>query len=146
MPTRRLKPEPGPAGCTIYDDSYNANPGSVAAAIRFLAGLEGQRWFVLGDMGELGPTEVELHREVGVLAARSGIDRFYAVGPLARHAAEGFGPRARWVADVFKLAEVIGPALTPEVRLLVKGSRSAGLERLVKILNGQLPDDAGGAH
>ena len=61
----RLKPEPGPAGCTIYDDSYNANPGSVAAAIRFLAGLAGQRWFVLGDMAELGPTEVELHREVG---------------------------------------------------------------------------------
>jgi UDP-N-acetylmuramoyl-tripeptide--D-alanyl-D-alanine ligase len=141
----RLKPQPGPAGCTIYDDSYNANPGSVAAAIRFLAGLEGQRWFVLGDMGELGPTEVELHREVGALAARSGIDRFYAVGPLSRHAAEAFGPRAHWAADVFALAETIGPALGPEVRLLVKGSRSAGLERLVKALNGELPD-AGGAH
>jgi UDP-N-acetylmuramoyl-tripeptide--D-alanyl-D-alanine ligase len=140
----RLKPQPGPAGCTIYDDSYNANPGSVAAAIRFLAGLEGQRWFVLGDMGELGPTEVELHREVGALAARSGIDRFYAVGPLARHAAEAFGPRAHWAADVFTLAETIRPALTPEVSLLCKGSRSAGLERLVKALNGEFPD-AGGA-
>ncbi|MDH5255469.1 MAG: UDP-N-acetylmuramoyl-tripeptide--D-alanyl-D-alanine ligase, partial [Gammaproteobacteria bacterium] len=130
---------------TVYDDSYNANPGSVAAAIRFLAGLGGQRWFVLGDMGELGSTEVELHREVGALAARSGIDRFYAVGPLSRHAAEAFGPRAHWAADVFALAETIRPALSPEVRLLVKGSRSAGLERLVKALNGELPD-GGGAH
>ncbi len=141
----RLRPEPGPAGSTIYDDSYNANPGSVAAAIRFLAGLAGQRWFVLGDMAELGPTEVELHREIGALAARSGIDRFYAVGPLARHAAEAFGPAADWAADVATLAEVIRPDLSPEVRLLVKGSRSAGLERLVKALNGETPA-AGGAH
>lgn len=142
----RLRPEPGPAGSTIYDDSYNANPGSVGAAIRFLAGLQGQRWFVLGDMAELGPTEIELHREIGTLAARSGIDRFYCVGPLARHAAEAFGPGGHWAADVYTLAEVIRPALSPAVRLLVKGSRSAGLERLVKVLNGQLPGDAGGAH
>jgi UDP-N-acetylmuramoyl-tripeptide--D-alanyl-D-alanine ligase len=145
----RLRPEPGPSGSTIYDDSYNANPGSVAAAIRFLAGLPGQRWFVLGDMAELGPTAVELHREIGALAARSGIDRFYGVGPLAQHATEAFGPRAHWAADVFTLAEAIRPALSPDVHLLVKGSRSAGLERLVKALtghlNGQAPD-AGGVH
>jgi UDP-N-acetylmuramoyl-tripeptide--D-alanyl-D-alanine ligase len=145
----RLRPEPGPAGSTIYDDSYNANPGSVGAAIHFLAGLSGQRWFVLGDMAELGPTAVDLHREIGALAARSGIDRFYCVGPLAQHAAEAFGPRAHWAADVATLAEAIRPALSPEVRLLVKGSRSAGLERLVKALNGHLngqAPDAGGAH
>lgn len=141
----RLRPEPGPLGSTIYDDSYNANPGSVAAAIRFLAGLPGERWFVLGDMAELGPDEIALHREVGVLAAHSGIDRFYAVGPLARHAAEGFGSRARWAADVATMAEIIGPELSAGVQLLVKGSRSAGLERLVRILNGESPD-AGGAH
>ncbi len=141
----RLRPEPGPAGSTIYDDSYNANPGSVAAAIRFLAGLTGQRWFVLGNMAELGPTEVELHREAGELAARSGIDRFYGVGALARHAVEAFGSRGHWAADVATLAETIRPDLSPEVRLLVKGSRSAGLERLVKILNGETTD-AGGSH
>ncbi|MEO7385602.1 MAG: UDP-N-acetylmuramoyl-tripeptide--D-alanyl-D-alanine ligase [Gammaproteobacteria bacterium] len=149
----RLKAEPGPGGCTIYDDSYNANPGSVAAAIHFLVGLGGQRWLVLGDMAELGPDEVELHREIGKLAARSGIDRFYCVGPLARHAAEAFGPRAHWAADVFTLAEVIRPGLTRDVRLLVKGSRSAGLERLVKALNTEAEDQtdagissAGGVH
>jgi UDP-N-acetylmuramoyl-tripeptide--D-alanyl-D-alanine ligase len=145
----RLRPEPGPGGCTIYDDSYNANPGSVAAAIRFLAGLPGQRWFVLGDMAELGPDEISLHREVGVLAAHSGIDRFYCVGPLARHAAEGFGSRAKWAADVATMAEVIRPDLSSDVHLLVKGSRSAGLERLVRALTAGLAGelaDAGGAH
>ena len=141
----RLRPEPGPAGSTIYDDSYNANPGSVGAAIHFLASLSGKRWFVLGDMAELGPTAVELHRDIGALAARCGIDRFYAVGPLAQHAAEAFGPRAHWAADVVTMADTIRPELTPDVRLLVKGSRSAGLERLVKALNGETADD-GGAH
>lgn len=142
----RLRPESGPAGCTIYDDSYNANPGSVSAAIHFLAGQAGQRWFVLGDMAELGPDEIALHREVGLLAARSGLERFYAVGALARHAAEAFGPTARWAADVYTLAELIRPELTADVRLLVKGSRSAGLERLVKALNGEATADAGSAH
>ena len=69
--------------------------------------------------------------------------------PLARHAAEAFGPRAHWATDVFALAETIRPQLASDVRLLVKGSRSAGLERLVKALNGQgdgeFPD-SGGAH
>ena len=142
----RLRAEPGPGGCTIYDDSYNANPGSVAAAIRFLAGLPGQRWFVLGDMAELGPSEVELHREVGALAARSGLERFYAVGKLARHAAEAFGPRGRAFAEVTALADEIRPALNRDVRLLVKGSRSAGLERLVRALNGEPLDATGGTH
>ena len=145
----RLKSEPGPAGSTIYDDSYNANPGSVGAAISFLAGLDGQRWFVLGDMAELGPAAVAMHRDIGALAARSGIDRFFAVGPLAQHAAAAFGPRAHWAADVVTLAETIRPTLSPDVHLLVKGSRSAGLERLVKALNSEmngLSPDAGGVH
>lgn len=144
----RLKAEPGPAGSTIYDDSYNANPGSVAAAIRFLAGLDGQRWFVLGDMAELGPTEIELHREIGMLAAASGIDRFYGVGKLSRHAVEAFGPRGCWVSDVGALAGQLRSDLAPDVHLLVKGSRSAGLERVVKALNDPegWTNGAGGAH
>jgi len=140
----RLRAEPGPAGSTIFDDSYNANPGSVAAAIQFLAGLEGQRWLVLGGMAELGPEEAALHREIGALAARSGIDRFYCVGELTRPAAEGFGPAARWYADVAQLAEELRPQMTADVRLLVKGSRSAGLERLVQSVTGRT--DRAGAH
>ncbi len=140
----RLRAEPGPAGSTIFDDSYNANPGSVAAAIQFLAGLDGQRWLVLGGMAELGPDEAALHREVGVLAAQSGIDCFYCVGELTRPAAEGFGPGARWYADVTELAEVLRPRMTADVHLLVKGSRSAGLERLVQLVTGR--SDAAGVH
>ncbi len=140
----RLRAEPGPAGSTIFDDSYNANPGSVAAAIQFLAGLEGQRWLVLGGMAELGPTAAALHREVGVLAAQRGIDRLYCVGDLTRPAAEGFGSAAHWYADAAELAEVLRPLMTADVRLLVKGSRSAGLERLVKSVTGRT--DEAGAH
>ena len=140
----RLRAEPGPAGSTIFDDSYNANPGSVAAAIHFLAGLDGQRWLVLGGMAELGPDEASLHREIGALAAKSGIDRFYCVGELTRTAAEGFGPAARWYADVAELAEVLQPQMTADVHLLVKGSRSAGLERLVQLVTGRLEE--AGAH
>lgn len=140
----RLRAEPGPAGSTIFDDSYNANPGSVAAAIQFLAGLGGQRWLVLGGMAELGPTAADLHREVGVLAAQRGIDRLYCVGELTRPAAEGFGPAAHWYADAAELAEVLRPLMTADVRLLVKGSRSAGLERLVKSVTGRT--DETGAH
>jgi UDP-N-acetylmuramoyl-tripeptide--D-alanyl-D-alanine ligase len=140
----RLRAEPGPAGSTIFDDSYNANPGSVAAAIHFLASLNGQRWLVLGGMAELGPDEAALHRGVGELAARSGIDRFYCVGELTRPAAEGFGPAACWYADVAELAEVLRPQMTADVQLLVKGSRSAGLERLVQSVTGRT--DKAGAH
>lgn len=147
----RLRPQAGPGGSTIYDDSYNANPGSVSAAIRFLASQPGQRWFVLGDMAELGSGEVGLHREMGALAARSGLDRFYAVGPLSRHAAEAFGPGARWAADVQVLAEQIRPELirpegAADVRILVKGSRSAGLERLVQALAIDGRAGGGGGH
>jgi UDP-N-acetylmuramoyl-tripeptide--D-alanyl-D-alanine ligase len=139
----RLRPEPGPKGSTIYDDSYNANPGSVAAAIRFLAGLPGQRWLVLGDMAELGPDEAALHHEIGALAAASGIERFYCVGERARHAAEGFGPGARWFADVTTLAAALLPHLAADVHMLVKGSRSAGLERLVQAVTGRTPPEPG---
>ncbi len=139
----RLRPEPGPAGSTIYDDSYNANPGSVAAAIRFLAAQAGQRWFVLGDMAELGSEEVALHQSVGELAAQSGIDRFYCVGRLARHAATGFGSSAHWSPDVATLAAELSAQIGPDVQLLVKGSRSAGLERLVHALTGRFPDRPG---
>ena len=100
-------------------------------------------------MAELGPAAVAMHRDIGALAARSGIDRFFAVGPLAQHAAAAFGPRAHWAADVVTLAETIRPTLSPDVHLLVKGSRSAGLERLVKALNSEmngLSPDAGGVH
>jgi UDP-N-acetylmuramoyl-tripeptide--D-alanyl-D-alanine ligase len=129
----RLKALPGRAGATIVDDSYNANPGSVRAALDFLAGQKGLRIMAFGDMGELGANAVELHREIGRYA-RGRCDRFVAVGALAAEAASAFGSDAKAVADVDAARAVIEPALAPEVTVLVKASRSARLERLVQAL------------
>jgi UDP-N-acetylmuramoyl-tripeptide--D-alanyl-D-alanine ligase len=129
----RLKALPGRAGATIVDDSYNANPGSVRAALDFLGGQKGLRIMAFGDMGELGANAVELHREIGRYA-RGRCDRFVAVGTLAAEAAAAFGADAHAVADVDAARAVIEPALAPEVTVLVKASRSARLERLVQAL------------
>lgn len=132
----RLKCVTGPGGSRLFDDSYNANPGSVAAAIEFLATQPGERWLALGQMAELGSDGPRLHREVGELARQRGIDRLYATGDLTRHAAEGYGAGARWFADLPELVADVAAAIHPGVTLLAKGSRSAGMERLIKALAG----------
>jgi UDP-N-acetylmuramoyl-tripeptide--D-alanyl-D-alanine ligase len=132
----RLKATAGPRGSRIFDDSYNANPGSVAAAIEFLATLPGERWLALGQMAELGADGARLHREVGELARARGIERLFAIGDLTRHAAEGFGARATWFADFDALVAAVEPGLGPGITLLVKGSRSAGMEQLIEGLVG----------
>jgi UDP-N-acetylmuramoyl-tripeptide--D-alanyl-D-alanine ligase len=133
----RLKATAGPRGSRIFDDSYNANPGSVAAAIEFLATLPGERWLALGQMAELGADGARLHREVGELARRRGIERLYAIGELTRYAAEGFGAGATWFADFPALVAAVAPELRAGVTLLVKGSRSAGMEALIAGLTGE---------
>ncbi|MCC5868950.1 MAG: UDP-N-acetylmuramoyl-tripeptide--D-alanyl-D-alanine ligase, partial [Gammaproteobacteria bacterium] len=95
----RLTAQPGLEGCTVYDDSYNANPASVAAAIGFLASRSGARVLVLGDLGELGADAAVLHREVGQRARDAGLDLLIGVGPLSRGAVEAFGPGAVAVDD-----------------------------------------------
>jgi UDP-N-acetylmuramoyl-tripeptide--D-alanyl-D-alanine ligase len=140
----RLRLVAGRNGATVYDDTYNANPGSVAAAIEFLAGLEGERWLVLGDMAELGAEAELLHRELGRLARARGLQRLFAVGELSRHAADAFGAGGSWHADVPALAAGMAGELRPGVTVLVKGSRRMGLETLVASL-AESPD-AGGAH
>jgi UDP-N-acetylmuramoyl-tripeptide--D-alanyl-D-alanine ligase len=138
----RLKAVTGPHGSRLFDDSYNANPGSVAAAIEFLATQPGERWLALGQMAELGPDGPSLHHTVGELARQRGIDRLYATGELARHAAEGYGAGARWFADLPDLVAAVGAEIHPGVTLLAKGSRSAGMERLIQALAGeQAPGD-----
>ena len=76
----RLRAEPGPAGSTIFDDSYNANPGSLNAAIDTLAAASGENWLVLGDMGEVGDRGPEFHAEVGRHAAASGLEAVWTAG------------------------------------------------------------------
>jgi UDP-N-acetylmuramoyl-tripeptide--D-alanyl-D-alanine ligase len=122
------------AGAWLIDDSYNANPSSAEAAIAVLAELSGRRWLVLGDMAELGDFAAASHRDIGALARRRGIERLYAFGSLAALAAESFGAGAETYTDAQALARALTAALTPEVRLLIKGSRVNRLERVVNAL------------
>lgn len=139
------------SGALLIDDSYNANPDSVRAAIDVLARAPGTRWLVLGDMGEVGAEGPSFHREVGAYARERGIDRLEATGALARHAADAFGPGARWHADVDALVSAVAPAARAGVAILVKGSRFMRMERVVAALGGVIsparasPDSAGGA-
>jgi len=119
---------------TVVDDTYNANPDSVRAAIEVLARAPGRRRLVLGDMGEVGAEGPTFHREVGAYARERGIDRLDAVGTLARHAAEAFGEGARWYADVDALVAAVVPEAREGVAILVKGSRFMRMERVVAAL------------
>jgi len=126
-------------GAWLIDDSYNANPSSVRAAIEVLAGLSGRRWLVLGDMGELGEFATEAHSSIGEFARAQGIERLYASGALMARAVESFGAGARWYPDTTALTAALSEALAgagPAVRLLVKGSRFNRLERVVDALTG----------
>jgi UDP-N-acetylmuramoyl-tripeptide--D-alanyl-D-alanine ligase len=127
-------------GGRLIDDTYNANPDSVRAAIDLLAGFEGERVLVLGDMGEVGERGPEFHREVGAHARESGIDALFALGPMARDAADAFGEGAVHCADVDSLLAALRPRLGPSVTLLVKGSRFMRMERVVQALAATLPE------
>jgi UDP-N-acetylmuramoyl-tripeptide--D-alanyl-D-alanine ligase len=129
----RLRAVPGRSGATIIDDSYNANPGSVRAAIDHLAALQGRRILVLGNMAELGPTGPALHKEVGEYA-RGRCDMLLAIGDLASEAAKAFGAEGRSVADIEAGRAALDPLLARDVTVLVKGSRVMGLDRLVRTL------------
>lgn len=118
----------------LYDDTYNANPGSVRAAIAFLGGLEGERWLVLGDMAELGPDSAAMHGEMGEAARSAGISRLYCAGAHSREAAKAFGGNAQWRESVDELAALVGGAARDGITVLVKGSRSMGMERVVQAL------------
>jgi UDP-N-acetylmuramoyl-tripeptide--D-alanyl-D-alanine ligase len=131
-------------GARLLDDSYNANPASLRAGLELLAATRARRWLVLGDMGELGRAGEQLHHAAGEDARELGIERLYAVGPLARHAAQGFGSGAVHFEDVAALIAEVRERLAPDVALLVKGSRSARMERVVAGLTGE--ETVGGEH
>jgi UDP-N-acetylmuramoyl-tripeptide--D-alanyl-D-alanine ligase len=123
---------------TLIDDSYNANPDSVRAAIDVLAELPAPRWLVLGDMGEVGAHGPAFHAEVGAYAKTRGIDAFWSAGALCAHAAAAFGPEARHFAGVEPLLEALGEA-PAFATVLVKGSRFMRMERVVDALTGAAP-------
>ena len=125
--------EPG-AEVRVIDDSYNANPASMSAAIGVLTGQEGERWLVVGDMGELGEDSIQWHRRVGEEARRAGLERLYCAGEYSREAARAFGPSASWRQRVEDLCLLLKEDLRAGVTVLVKGSRFMGMERAVAVL------------
>ena len=124
----------GIGGAAIMDDSYNANPASLYAALEVLAAQPGEHLLVLGDMNELGRESAALHTEAGIEARRVGVDELYAVGTMSRHAVSGFGDGARHFADQQELIAALQPRLHAGVTALVKGSRGARMERVVAAL------------
>jgi UDP-N-acetylmuramoyl-tripeptide--D-alanyl-D-alanine ligase len=123
-----------PNGVVLIDDSYNANPGSLNAAVDTLAAAGGESWLVLGDMRELGADELALHAEAGRRAKAAGIARLYAFGPLSAAAVQAFGAGAEHFESHAALAEALRAALKPDVRVLVKGSRGSAMDRIVSAL------------
>ena len=128
-----------PNGAILIDDSYNANPGSLNAAIDMLAtagqaSAGGETWLVLGDMRELGDDAQLLHAEAGRRAKAAGIARLFTLGPLSTAAAQAFGSGAEQFDSHAALAQALQAALTPNVRMLVKGSRGSAMDKVVSAL------------
>lgn len=137
-------------GVALIDDSYNANPGSVAAAIETLAAGAGEAWLVLGDMAELGEGAPLLHAEVGAHARRAGLAALWTVGTLSREASRAFGDGARHFSDQSGLIAALREALRSRtggapLRVLVKGSRSSAMERVIAALR-QTPNSQETGH
>ncbi|TMH16118.1 MAG: UDP-N-acetylmuramoyl-tripeptide--D-alanyl-D-alanine ligase, partial [Betaproteobacteria bacterium] len=131
------------SGGRLIDDSYNANPDSVRAAIDVLAAEGGAKVLLLGDMAEVGERGVEFHQEIGRYARERGIDRLYAAGALSRACVAAFGEGARHFATVEDLITAAQGELRPQTTMLVKGSRFMRMERVVQALAGE-PSSAGG--
>jgi len=133
---------------TLVDDSYNANPDSVLAAIEVLQGLPGPRWLVLGDMGEVGVQGPAFHAEVGARARECGLEHLWCVGPLAAWAAQAAAqvpgrtevrhfPAVEDLLQSLSSAPQVPPAragLPVAASILVKGSRFMRMERVVDAL------------
>ena len=123
----------GGRAVALVDDSYNANPDSVAAAIEVLAAMPAPRWLVLGDMGEVGSGGPQAHFDAGALARRHGIEHLWCAGVLSEHTALAYGAAARHFADAPALiAALAHPPAAASV--LVKGSRFMAMERVVQAL------------
>ncbi|RFU45725.1 UDP-N-acetylmuramoyl-tripeptide--D-alanyl-D-alanine ligase [Paraburkholderia sp. DHOC27] len=141
------------AGATVIDDTYNANPDSMRAAIDVLASRAAPRVLVMGDMGEVGDNGPEFHREIGAYAKERGIDALYALGDASRDACTAYGAGAHHVESVETLVAQLQQA--PELSgkgaaatLLVKGSRFMKMERVVDAVTSPQPASgtAPGAH
>lgn len=130
----RMQPLSGIRGSRIIDDGYNANPGSVRAAIDFLISTHSKTILVLGDLGELGETALEAHKQIGEYAKQKGIDALYAVGEAATLAAKSFGEGGLSFSSKEDLSKHLILHLDSNTTVLVKGSRSAKMEDVCQAL------------
>lgn len=126
----RLQHKVGVNGCVVIDDSYNANPGSVAAAMEYLAQCAGRRIFILGDMGELGENGKKLHKQVGKKAQLLKIDELLCVGDMSQYAAKSC-EQGQYFTDKQSLLSYLELKLDADTTVVVKGSRSMAMENVV---------------
>ena len=119
-------------GVRIIDDTYNANPDSMKAAIDVLAAFHSPRIFVMGDMGELGTQAADFHREIGKYAQDKGIEHALFTGELSKNAADAFGKNGKWFDNKNALTEYLKSLICPQTTVLMKGSRFMKMEEVVK--------------
>jgi UDP-N-acetylmuramoyl-tripeptide--D-alanyl-D-alanine ligase len=130
----RLQKQSCKFGAKLIDDTYNANPASMRAAVDVLSGLSGTRILVIGDMGELGARASELHREIGQYAKSKGIEVLFALGDLSLETVKAFGAGATHFESIDALVAALMARLDQQVTVLVKGSRFMRMERVVHAL------------
>ncbi len=130
----RLQKKQGLHRSTLIDDTYNANPDSMRAALAVLAAMPGRRILIMGDMGELGTDATEFHRDIGQQARAMGIEMLLALGELSTHAVAGFGSGAQHFTDMNELLIKAESCLGADVTVLVKGSRFMQMERVIQQL------------
>ena len=128
----RLQRKPALHGSTFLDDTYNANPDSVKAALAVLAQQPGRKVLVLGDMGELGADAVAMHAQIGQAARAAGVDRLLALGDLSTETVAAFGAGAMHFERIQELLAELENELAPGTTVLVKGSRFMQMERVVQ--------------
>lgn len=128
----RLQRKSGIGGAALIDDTYNANPASMNAAIKVLAQASGKRVLVMGDMGELGGNAAALHAQIGAAARRAGIEKLYALGALSSNAVREFGSGARHFERIEELNDALEQEMSKDATVLVKGSRFMKMDRVVK--------------
>ncbi|MEH6590086.1 MAG: UDP-N-acetylmuramoyl-tripeptide--D-alanyl-D-alanine ligase [Halioglobus sp.] len=126
------------SGATVVDDCYNANPGSVRAAIDVLADCGGRRTLMLGAMKELGPDSNQLHREIGEYALAAGLDRLWGVGPELEATVAAFGSGGEHFVSKELAEKAVRGVFTANDTILIKGSRSAGMEVLLSALQSEI--------
>lgn len=130
----RLEMKKGLNNSRIIDDTYNANPASLTAAIKTISSFTGTNWLALGDMGELGAKSESMHLEAGKIAKANGIEKLFATGPLSQFAVQSFGQGGKHFSSMETMIEALKKEITADVTLLVKGSRAMQMERVVSAL------------